>query len=127
MKKKEIAMLLGLSILSPITEADFVRTIVFNLKPDCSREDFMTIHLHMKEFSHVAGMEAELMVPVFGPEPLDLYAWVFRYPDAAAWGKGNDEFWGGVYSGDPLQSKIWKEIQECIDVHYSRGWRTMSK
>jgi hypothetical protein len=129
MNKKEIAMLLCLTItiFSPITQADFVRTLVFNLKPDCSREDFMTLHLQMKEFSNTAGMEAEIMVPVFGPEPLNVFAWVFRYPSAAEWGKGNDAFWGGVYSGNPLESKIWKEILECIDVHYSRGWRTMAK
>lgn len=127
MKTKGIALLLWLCILSPVAQAEFVRTIVFNLKPDCSREEFMTIHLHMQEFSRSAGMKAEIMTPVFGPEPLNVLAWVFRYPSASAWGKGNDAFWGGVYSGDPVESKIWKEIQECIDIHYSRGWRTMSK
>ncbi len=127
MKIRKIAMVLGLSMFGSMTQADFVRTIVFNLKPDCSREDFMTINLHMQEFSRAAGMEAEIMVPVFGPEPLNVLAWVFRYPSASDWGKGNDAFWGGVYSGDPLESKIWKEVQECIDVHYSHGWRTMTK
>ncbi len=127
MKNKGIALLLWLSILSPMSQADFVRTIVFNLKPDCSRDDFMTIHLQMQEFSRASGMKAEIMVPVFGPEPLNVFAWVFRYPSATDWGKGNDAFWGGVYSGDPLESKIWIDIQECIDVQYSRGWRTMAK
>jgi hypothetical protein len=83
--------------------------------------------MHMQEFSNAAGMQAEVMVPVFGPEVLDVLAWVFRYPDAAAWGKGNDAFWGGVYSGDPLESKIWKDVQECIEVQYSHGWRSVSK
>ncbi len=127
MKNKKIALLLSLCILSPVAQADFVRTIVFNLKPDCSREDFMTIHLHMQDFSRAAGMEAELMVPVFGPDVMDVHAWVFRYPSANAWGKGNDAFWGGVYSGDPLESKIWQDIQDCIDVQYSYGWRTLKK
>ncbi len=125
--KTKIAMLLCLILLSPITQADFVRTIVFKLKPDCSREEFMEINMHMQEFSQAAGMKAEVMVPVFGPEVLDVLAWVLRYPDAAAWGKGNDQFWGGVYSGDPLESKIWKDVQECIDVQYSHGYRTMQK
>jgi hypothetical protein len=126
MKTNKIAMLLCLSILSPLTQADFVRTIGFKLKPDCSNEDFMTIHLHMQDFSRANGMQAELMLPVFRSEP-DLQVWALRYPNSAAWGKGNDTFWGGVYSNSPLESKIWNDMQECIDIQYSRGWRTVDK
>jgi hypothetical protein len=124
--KTKIAALLILCAASSIAYADFIRTIAFTLKPDCSIAKFMTINTHMNEFARQNGLIAEVMVPVFGEET-DLHMWVLRYKSSAAWGKGNDAFWGGVYSEDPVETQIYKLINECIDIQYSHGWRTLQK
>lgn len=124
--KTRLLVFLLLFTFTSVAQADFIRVIGFKLKPACTIADFLVINVDMNQFSNEHGVTAEVMVPVFTDTP-DAYAWTLRYKNSAAWGAGNDAFWLGVYSEDPIESKIYKRLMECAELLYSHGYRTMAK
>lgn len=124
--KTRLLMLLLLVTFTCVARADFVRVIGFKLKPACTIADFMVVNEDMNQFSNQHGVTAEVMVPVFSDTP-DVYGWTLRYKNSAAWGAGNDAFWLGVYSEDPIETKVYKRLMECAELLYSHGYRTLVK